>query len=408
MALQSFKISDGQSSVGYLLKSRHSRNYPKEENRMIYFDNAATTNPKPSPVINTVKNTLLRLSANPGRSGHALSQEAAAALYGAREKVADFFSCSGSERVIFTPSCTVAINTVLKGLLNRGDRVVTSDLEHNAVMRPLRKTGAQIAIAKVSFESPDNTFRSFEELVDANTKLVICTAASNVTGTLLPIDRIGRLCKKHGVLFAVDAAQAAGVVPINMRDMCIDFLCVAPHKGLYAPMGTGILIAEQALGDTLIEGGTGSNSADLTQPLNYPEGFESGTVNLSGIAGIGAGIDFVNKRGFYKIYSHEMRLADMLYKGLAKTDKIILYTPSPNTVPSAPVISFNVSGLPSGETAALLDRKGIALRAGLHCAPTAHKRLGTSDSGTVRFAPSVFNTKEEVNFLLNALKNIKV
>ena len=375
---------------------------------MIYFDNAATTNPKPPLVINMVKNSLINLSANPGRSGHSLSQEAAAALYKVREKVADFFGATGSENVIFTPNCTTAINTVIKGILKHGDRVVTSDLEHNAVMRPLRKTGAHIETAKVSFTDPDLTFKSFERLINGDTKLVICTAASNVTGTLLPIQKIGHLCKKHGVLFAVDAAQTAGVIPINMRDMCVDFLCVAPHKGLYAPMGTGILIAEKPLHDTLIEGGTGSNSASLTQPLIYPEGFESGTVNLSGILGIGAGIDFVKKCGTYRLYSHEIKLSDMLYKGLERMGNITLYTPAPTAVPSAPVFSFNIKGLPSGEAAAILDPKGIAVRAGLHCAPTAHKRLSTSDSGTVRFAPSVFNTKDEVVFLLNVLKNIKV
>lgn len=375
---------------------------------MIYFDNAATTNPKPPQVVNAVRNTLVKLSANPGRSGHTLSQNAAVALYSVREKVADFFGCSGAERVIFTPNCTTAINMVLKGILKRGDRVVTSDLEHNAVMRPLRKTGAHIETATVSFTDPDSTYKAFENLIDADTKLVICTAASNVTGTLIPIDKIGHLCRKHGVLFAVDAAQAAGVFPLNMRDMCIDFLCIAPHKGLYAPMGTGILIAEKPLVDTLIEGGTGTDSASLTQPLTYPEGFESGTVNLSGIAGVSAGIDFVKKSGIYRMYSHEIRLSDMLYKGLEKMDNITLYTPAPTAVPSAPVFSFNVTGMPSGEAAAILDSKGIALRAGLHCAPTAHKRLSTSDSGTLRFAPSVFNTKEEVAFLLNVLKNIKV
>lgn len=374
---------------------------------MIYFDNAATTGTKPQQVISAVEHTLKRLSANPGRSGHTLSQEAAMAVYRVREKTADFFGATGAEKVIFTANCTQAINTVIKGLLKSGDRVVTSDLEHNAVMRPLRKVGAKIHTARVSLGDPEATLDAFDRLITEDTRLCICTGASNVTGTLLPINRIGKICRARGVPFAVDAAQTAGVFPINMTDMCIDYLCIAPHKGLYAPMGTGILIAEGPLYSTLIEGGTGTDSASPTQPLTYPEGFESGTVNLAGIVGIGAGIDFVCKRGIYRIQSHESRLTLTLFKGLSRLDNIILYTPSPTEAPCAPVLSFNVRGIPSGEAAAILDKKGFALRSGLHCAPTAHSRLGTLDTGTIRFCPSVYSTEGEVAFLLNVLKNLK-
>ena len=233
---------------------------------MIYLDNAATTGKKPPEVIRAVDNALRIYSANPGRGGHKPSMSASAAVYSVRKKLADFFGASGPENVVFTMNCTHSINTVLKGVLKKGDHAVTSSLEHNAVVRPLVKTGAAFDVAAVSLTDDNLTLSEFERKIRPETRLVICTGASNVLGKTLPIGKIGALCRARGVLFAVDAAQTAGVLPINMREMNIDYLCIAPHKGLYAPMGVGVLICEQPIENTLIEGGTGTNSAETVQP----------------------------------------------------------------------------------------------------------------------------------------------
>lgn len=374
---------------------------------MIYFDNAATGGKKPIQVIKATADALRHYSANPGRSGHSASQNTAFAIYKVREKLSDFFGGAGPERVIFTSGCTHSLNLVIKGTVKNGAKVVISDLEHNSVIRPLKKIGADINVARVSLDDMKKTLASFEALINGNTSLVICTAASNVTGTALPITEIGKLCKRYSVPFAVDAAQAAGILSINMKEMGIDYLCVAPHKGLYAPMGIGVLIANKSINTTIIEGGTGTDSVNPIQPLIFPEGFESGTVNVPGIMGLEAGLEFVKRLGVKKIHRHELQLTDRLYKGLRQNDDIILYTPSPAELGYAPVLSFNIKHMNSNEAAALLDRRGFALRAGLHCAPTAHQKLKTEEIGTVRFCPSVFNNEAEVNSLLHTLKNVK-
>lgn len=377
---------------------------------MIYLDNAATTSPKPMMVREAVSAALRDLSANPGRSGHRLSVNTAEAVYDCRKKAARFFGADSEEQVVFTLNCTEAINFVLKGLLRSGDHVVTSSLEHNAVMRPLyqmnRRNGVVYDVAEVIFEDREATLRSFVRAMKPNTKLVICTHASNVTGSILPIAEIGRACRERGIFFAVDAAQSAGILPINMKEMCIDFLCVAAHKGLYAPMGTGILICGASLPATLIEGGTGTNSISLEQPSELPERLESGTVNTPGIIGLGAGIDFVEKKGITRIYAHELSMLTRLYDAMEQMSAIRLYTGRPAQGLYAPVLSFNVAGLTSPQTAELLDQAGICCRAGLHCAPSAHRRIGTLDLGTVRVCPSAFTRPEEIQKTIEVLRRI--
>lgn len=374
---------------------------------MIYFDNAATTGKKPENVIKAVNNAMITLSANPGRSGHNLSSKAAEAVFSVREKIADFFGADGPEQVCFTQNCTHSLNCVIKGITGPGNRILTSSLEHNAVMRPIKKTGLGYDNVLVDFSDDDVTLSRFESKIMPNTKLLICTGASNVFGKTLPIKKIGELCHRKGVYFAVDSAQIAGVMPINMKEMNIDFLCIAPHKGLYAPMGTGILICRKNLNDTIIEGGTGTNSEDYNQPDVLPEKIESGTVNLPGIMGIGAGIDFVKNLGYKKIYNHEIQLIEELYNGLKKNKNIILYTPSPKKYGYAPVLSFNYKGLSSGETAKILSINGIAVRSGLHCAPIAHKSVGTLEEGTVRVSVSVYNNHKEIEKLIYVLSDEK-
>ena len=374
---------------------------------MIYLDNAATTYPKPQSVIKAVDDALKK-SANPGRSGHTLSQSTAISVYEVREKLKDMFSAPAVENVVFTLNCTHAINYVLKGLIKSGDRIVTSSFEHNAVMRPLeklKKQGVHIDIAEAYPDDKEATIRSFSLLINTNTKLVICTAASNVIGLKMPIKEIGMMCKQFGISFCVDAAQLAGVCDINMKECNIDYLCIAAHKGLYAPMGTGVLITKDNRLDTIIEGGTGTASIMLDQPNDLPEMLESGTINVPGIIGLGAGIDFVKSKGFDKIYNHEMGLVKRLYKQLKSTPGVKLYTPEPDDN-YAPVLSFNINGLNSVDSASKLNSLGFATRAGLHCAPFAHKRIGTIESGTVRICPSVFTSGQDIDKFAAAVRQI--
>ncbi len=372
---------------------------------MIYFDNAATNGHKPQSVINAVNFALLNLSANPGRSGHKASTKVADLVYKTRQKTADFFGAEGAEQVVFTQNCTQSLNFVIKGVLKKGEHAVVSSLEHNAVMRPLVKTGVNYSVARV-FENDNDTVRAFEDKIKANTKLVIMTAASNVTGQILPFIEVAKICHKRGILFCLDAAQGAGILPINMQEMCIDYLCAAPHKSLYAPMGLGILICRKPIENTIIEGGTGTSSLEFLQPNTLPEMLESGTVNVPAIAGLSAGIDFVKKQGVENIYKKEMRLLKMLYQGLLGCENIILYTKPPQLHKYAPILPFNVKTMKSEEAAAYFDQNGIALRAGLHCAPTAHKMLGTTEFGALRASFSVFNNENEVLRAINVAKKL--
>lgn len=374
---------------------------------MIYLDNAATTLRKPPCVINAVHNALVNYSANPGRSGHKLSISAAEAVFNTRSKVAAFFGAQMEENVVFTINCTYALNCVIKGTLKDGDHVVVGDLEHNAVMRPLSKVceekNIEFSIAKVE-ENDDQTLENFRNAIKDNTKLIICTHASNVLGCVLPISDIGNLAKSKGILFCVDAAQSAGVIPIDMQKMNIDFLCIAAHKGLMAPMGTGILIAEKPLYNTIVEGGTGTHSMSLIQPEEMPERLESGTINLPGILGISAGIDFINSIGIKNIYSHEFYLIEELYSLIVPNYKIVIYTKKPKINKSVAVLSFNIKGEDSYNVAEYLNKKGVAVRAGFHCAPGVHKKCETVDTGMVRISLGYHNTQKEIYYLVNMLK----
>lgn len=371
---------------------------------MIYFDNAATTGVKPARVTNAVKYALENYSANPGRSGHEASVKAAEMVFKTRERLAHFFGAEGPETVVFTMNCTHSANCVLKGVLRRGDHVVVSSLEHNAVMRPLVKTGVSYSVAEASLTDDEQTVKNFCKQIKPNTKMIFCTGASNVIGKILPIEKIGELCRKKGIFFAVDAAQTAGVLPINMQKQNIDYLCIAPHKGLYAPMGVGVLIARKNIPETVIEGGTGTNSIELYQPESLPERLESGTLNVPAIAGISAGLGYVESIGLEKLYNHELKLMQRLYSELKKNPQIKLYTPEPLRESYAPLLSFNVEGIESIKLADMLSSHKIAVRGGLHCAPTAHRQIGTLEDGTVRVSVGSFNTEHEIEAFLSVLR----
>ncbi len=377
---------------------------------MIYFDNGATTYPKPPSVPRAMMAAMREYGANPGRSGHRMSLRASETIYRCRENLARLIDTEKPENVILMYNCTTALNTVIQGVLKSGDHAVISSLEHNAVVRPLealRASGVTYSVAKV-FEGDDEaTLNSFRSCFRANTRLVVCTHASNVFGVRLPAGRLAALCRLNGIRFCLDAAQTAGVVPISLKNSCIDYLCTAGHKGLYGPMGTGVLVINSDLTpDSLIQGGTGSFSSDRGQPEILPDKYESGTPNLAGIAGLSEGVKFVLNRTPQGMERYEMRLAARLYDRLSSMDRVRLYSSRPESGTHVPVISFNVGDMDSETAARLLDERQIAVRAGLHCAPLAHESRGTAQQGTVRAVMSVFNNERQIDYLAAAVKKI--
>ena len=377
---------------------------------MIYFDNAATTYPKPTEVAAAVNGALIKFGANPGRSGHDMSMLTAEKIYETRKKLSEFFGSGGAEYVCFTQNCTHAVNYALKGTLKPGDHVLISAVEHNAVYRPvfaLSKNGISHDVVDVDVNDANRTVENFQKKIKKNTRMIAVSFSSNVFGIRNPVFELGKLSKDRNLKFLVDAAQGGGVCPIDMGSMNIDCLAIAGHKGLYGPMGVGALIVNDGAAlDTIIEGGTGSGSRDKNQPLALPDRFESGTVNVSGICGLGAGVDFVNRIGLDNIEKHEIALVCHAFDRLSAMKHVALYFPRPNGGIFTPVLSFNINGRDSSLVAQYLNNANIAVRAGLHCAPLAHKRFGTLDSGTVRISPSVFSTKKEVDILCDTIEKI--
>ena len=376
---------------------------------MIYFDNSATTFPKPQSVISAVLTAVKKFGANPGRSGHTMSRESGKLIESCRQTAMNMFGANAPANVVFTLNCTMAINIVIKGLLKKGDHVVTSCIEHNAVMRPLNKLEKEGVItytkAKVYPCDNDKTVDSFRKSINSKTALIITTHASNVWGIRMPIERIAALSKIYGIPILVDGAQTAGVTPINIKKSGIDYLALAGHKGLYGPMGTGMLITNRGKEiDTIIEGGTGTSSMILCQPKEMLQKFESGTPNLVGICGLKAGMDFVNSRGIENISRHEMQIVTHLYENMQKINRLKLYMPRPTAEYFVPLISFNFEDKISDEVGRFLDLNGIEVRTGLHCSPSAHEFMGTSKQGVVRISPSVFSTIQEADKLIDMLK----
>ncbi len=375
---------------------------------MIYLDNAATTYPKPFAVTKAVGDALVRYGANPGRGGHRMAMASAEQVYACREEIAAFFGLSDPAGVVFTANCTVALNTVIKGLLRDGGHVVVSVYEHNAVIRPLHAL-PQVTYTEVPCypDSPSETVHGFERAVRPDTRLIVCAHASFVLGVRMPIREIGEMAQRRGIPFAVDAAQSAGLLPIDMQRDHIDFLCAPGHKALYGPMGTGILLCGgEVLPLPLTEGGTGNLSLLAEQPPELPERLESGTLNVPGICGLLAGVRFVRQQGVEALAAREAACMQRLYAALAQLPQVDLYTRYPDAQTAVPMVTFNVRGCPSEHIAERLSEVHIAVRAGLHCAPSAHRQMGTVEQGAVRVCPSAFTTMQNVDFTVKILHEI--
>lgn len=379
---------------------------------MIYLDNAATSYPKPPEVAEAVREAVLKYGANPGRSGHQLAMEAAEKVFECRKNLSDFFHAEEAEQVVFTLNCTQAANLVLKGILKQGDHVICSCYEHNAVARPLHLLASQgligYDVAPVWERDPERTVQEFTNRIKRNTRMILCTMASNVFGIMPPIARLSALAHRYGLLFAVDAAQSAGHMPIDVEKMGIDYLFAAGHKGLYGPTGVGILVIgkDAPIPSPLYVGGTGSLSSSLEQPDFLPDRLESGTVNTVGIIGLNAGLQFINRAGCSNLWQREMRHIFYVYNRFSCNRYIRLYTMPPRFGLYAPVLSFNIEGMNSEDVVEKLDEEGFALRGGLHCAPLAHHFKGTQKSGTVRFSPSYFTTPAEVEAFCRTIYRI--
>jgi cysteine desulfurase family protein len=377
--------------------------------KLIYFDNAATSWPKPDKVIKAIIDYQNKFAANPGRSGHRMSLESARMIFETRMKITKFFNGDEPLNLIFTQNVTHSLNIVVKGLLKQGDHIITTSMEHNAVMRPINEL---LKIKKIEMSSIKCTtegkvdINEVKKSIKTNTRIIFMTAASNVTGTVMPLEEVGKIAKEKGIIFCVDAAQAAGVIPIDVKKMNIDLLAFTGHKSLFGPTGIGGLYIKKGLEvniEPLLTGGTGSRSEFEIHPDFMPDRFEAGTPNVLGIAGLNAGIDFVNSIGLDEICKHEHKLLKYFIDEVNKNDRINIYG-SKNLENRIGVVSFNILDKPPSEISEILDEKfSIMSRPGLHCAPSAHKTIKTFPQGTVRFSFNFFNTIEEVEIAVNAL-----
>ena len=373
---------------------------------IINFDNAATTFPKPLSVRKAAAEAITRYGGNAGRGGHELAMRTSEALYSARETAAGFFGAE-PENTVFALNCTHALNMAIQGVMSGGGHLIISSMEHNSAARPAAalaiKKQITLSVAEV-FPDADRTVESFRRLIRSDTKAIVCTLASNVTGQLLPCHQIAELCREHGICFIADGSQVCGIYDIKLSDG-INILCTSGHKGLYGITGTGLLITDGEYPiSPIMQGGTGSGSLSLFQPELLPDSLESGTPNIIGAITVGAGIRFIRSYGMEKLRAHEEKLCSMFISELRSIEGITVYRSS--SAEYAPIVAFNAEGFSSEETAAILAEKGFCLRAGYHCAALAHATLGTK-GGTVRFAPSVFNTEAETEKLVCYVKTLK-
>lgn len=373
---------------------------------MIYLDNAATTRTKPPAVARAVLEALSSYG-NCGRGGHEGALSAARTIYGTREKIAVLLGCPRADHVCFTQNSTQALNIAIHGLLGPGDHILSTDLEHNSVLRPLYRL--REAGADVDFVPADSRGRldygAFARLLRPETRAVVCTHASNLTGDVVDVEWVGRFAKEHGLLFILDASQTAGVLPIDMTARHIDVVCFTGHKSLMGPQGTGGLCLREGLEvRPFAVGGTGVQSYSETQPADYPTRLEAGTLNGHGLAGLNAALDFLAEAGPETIHAHEDALARRFYEAVRDLPGVRIYGDFAAPV-RAPIVTLNIGNLDSAQVSdELAERFGVATRPGAHCAPRLHRALGTEDQGAVRFSWSYFNTEAETDAAAAAVR----
>ncbi len=379
----------------------------KTGENMIYFDNSATSRPKPPEVIGGVIDGLTRFCSNPGRAGHALSLAASVEVMSVRETIRSHVGATKAENVIFCCNCTEALNYAIFGTAKPGGHIIITANEHNSVYRPVmelkRRIGVSVSICQPNTEGYI-TSREIERLITPKTYLVVCNHVSNVNGDESDLESIGKLCLKKNILFLVDAAQSLGHKKIDMNACAIDFLAIAGHKGLLGPQGSGALVINGDLSlASFKHGGSGTNSKDSFMPKEFPESMEAGTIATPSILGLGAGVRLIEEK-FDDIVKKIEDISTYAYKEISKLNNITLYTKE--HFAKNGVIAFNVNDIQSTTIADILDQKGICVRAGLHCAPLKHKSLGTLEQGVVRISFSHKNTRQEVDELIRALKTI--
>ena len=378
---------------------------------MIYLDNAATSFPKPRAVGEEMRRCVDVYGGNPGRGAHSLAMAAAKKVFECRELASEMLGVGEPERVFFTPNATFGINAVLKGLLQKGDHVIISDLEHNAVWRPIHKLAEQGIVTYDIFRtyaekgaiSDDRICAEIQRLIRPDTRMVFCTHGSNICSAILPIQKIGELCQRAHILFCVDGSQTAGREKIKVDEMKIDALCLPGHKGLYGPQGSGLVVLGRGvLLDTMTEGGNGVDSLSPLMPEDAPERYEAGTVATPCIAGLWAGMRAVRERGIDSIAYEEYRIIRRMTEALSSIRGVTVYTPWHN----GGILLFNVRGMDSEQTAAELNENDVCVRGGYHCAALAHRTLRIPDGGAVRASVGMFNTTAEADAFVNRVYNV--
>ena len=373
---------------------------------MIYFDNGASSHPKPQCVVRAVGEWLQKNGANPGRSGHRMSVDAAEMVYHARVSLGALFGMDQPENVVLVPNATYALNTVLLGLFQKGDHVVTTDLEHNSVLRPLwhlQERGVAVSVVRVDFADDDKIVEDMMRAINSKTRAIVCTQCSNVCGRVLPVERIARE-KPSSVLLIVDGYQGAGFLPVDVVKAGIDYYCAPSHKGLLGPQGGGVILVNNRPPRPLVFGGTGTESLNPEQPEDLPERLEAGTLPAPICAGMLAGAEYIRSVGMEKLFQHKRALTDYAYRTLRSVPGIELYM-APYASKCLGVIPFNMRGRHSGDVVSYLDQKGIYARGGVHCAPLFHKRMGTEQRGMVRISFGCYNTEREIDKLARCLIN---
>lgn len=376
---------------------------------MIYLDNGATSFPKPKAMLECMNKCMAEYCGNPGRSGHIMSMKTGEEIYKTRKNIAKLFNIDNPGRIIFTINTTGALNQGIQGVLKEGDHVITTSMEHNSVLRPLKMLevkGIEHTIVKCDKTGSVN-LKDIKAAIKGNTRMILCTHASNVTGTIMPIKEIGKLAHRNNLLFMVDGAQSGGCLPINVTEMNIDLLALPGHKGLLGPMGTGFLYVKDGIEiEPLLLGGTGTASKDRRHPKEMPEGYEAGTVNAPGIIGLGCSTNILLDIGINTIYLYERELVKILDEAIRNIKNVKIYGVE-DCAKKVSIVTFNIKGKSCEQVAdELSEIYGIASRGGYHCAGLAHKTIGTWETGALRLSVGPFNTKAQIKTAIEAVNLI--